>query len=576
MFEIPPVLAMLLGLIILPILPVCSRSAAFILFPFLALLLVLTLPLGAERTFSFLDYTLVPLQVDQLSRAFGIIFALIACLGGIYSLHLRDTGQQTAALLYAGGALGVTFCGDFFTLLVFWELMAVSSAYLIWARRTTASDKAGMRYLLMHLFGGSLLMAGIIIQVFQTGSPALTPFTPGESLAAWLILFGVALNAAVVPLHAWLPDSYPKGTVTGSVFLSAFTTKTAVYVLASLFPGWPILLVMGVTMTIYGVVFAFLANDIREILAYHIVSQVGYMVAGVGIGTELALNGTTAHAFSHILYKALLFMGTGAVLYSIGSSKLHELGGLASKMKWVLVFYMVAAFSISGAPLFNGFISKAIIVEAAGQSHYYIAKMLLILASVGTFLSVGVKLPYYTWFHTPKKEHKPRPIPRGMLTAMTLTSFLCIFYGIWPQTLYMELPYAMDYTPFTIAHLVEAVQILVMTFLAFWLVRAKLTPKNKISLDLDWFYRITAPGFRLVFIHAVNRLFGVCEEKSFALARALASLSRHPVQVLQNWVYPDRDYDQDLDRSPLANPMFVTILLTLLVFVWVLFRPAGS
>ncbi|MFW5863500.1 MAG: Na(+)/H(+) antiporter subunit D [Desulfohalobiaceae bacterium] len=575
MFEIPPVLAMLLGLVLLPLLPERTRSLAFIAFPFLALLLVLNLPLGAEKSFGFLDYELVPLQVDQLSRAFGIIFALIAFMGGIYSLHLRDTGQQLAALLYSGGALGVTFCGDFFTLLVFWELMAVSSAYLIWARRTPASDKAGLRYLLMHLFGGSLLMAGIIIQVFQTGSPALTSFAPGESVASWLILIGVALNAAVVPLHAWLPDSYPKGTVTGSVFLSAFTTKTAVYVLATLFPGWPILLVLGVTMTIYGVVFAFLANDIREILAYHIVSQVGYMVAGVGIGTELALNGTTAHAFSHILYKALLFMGTGAVLYSVGTSKLHELGALASKMKWVLVFYMVAALSISGAPLFNGFISKSIIVTAAGESHYYIAKMLLILASVGTFLSVGVKLPYYTWFHTPKKEHQPRPIPKGMLVAMALTSFLCIFYGIWPQALYMELPYAMDYTPFTIPHLVESLQILVTTFLAFWLVRAKLTPKNKISLDVDWFYRASAPGFRLVFVQGVNWFFGLCEDKAFAFAGSLARLSRHPVQVLRTWSSAERDYDQDLDRQPLANPMFATILITLLVFLYVLLRQGG-
>ncbi|MFW6217129.1 MAG: proton-conducting transporter membrane subunit, partial [Desulfohalobiaceae bacterium] len=270
-----------------------------------------------------------------------------------------------------------------------------------------------------------------------------------------------------------------------------------------------------------------------------------------------------------------LFMGTGTVLYSVGTSKLHELGALASKMKWVLVFYMVAALSISGAPLFNGFISKSIIVTAAGESHYYIAKMLLILASVGTFLSVGVKLPYYTWFHTPKKEHQPRPIPKGMLVAMALTSFLCIFYGIWPQALYMELPYAMDYTPFTIPHLVESLQILVTTFLAFWLVRAKLTPKNKISLDVDWFYRSSAPGFRLVFIQGVNWFFGFCEEKAFAFAGSLARLSRHPVQVLSTWSSPEREYDQNLDRQPLANPMFVTILLTVLVFVYVLFRQGG-
>jgi multicomponent Na+:H+ antiporter subunit D len=570
MVELPPVLIMWLGLVLLPFLPREIRPQAFILFPLAALIMILTTPVGTEKSLHLLNYEFVILKVTQLSRAFGIIFALIAFLGGIYSMHMKETGQQVSALIYSGGALGVTFCGDFFTLFIFWELMAVGSTYLIWARRTTASDRAGMRYLLMHLFGGSLLLIGIIIQVHSSGSLLLTSFVPGESLAAWFILAGVALNAAVFPLHAWLPDSYPKATVTGAVFLSAFTTKTAVYVLASLFPGWPILLVLGVVMTLYGVTFAFLANDIREILAYHIMSQVGYMVAGVGIGTELAINGTTAHAFSHILYKALLFMGAGAVLYSAGTSKLHELGALASRMKWVLIFYMVAALSISGAPLFNGFISKAIIVEAAGQSHLYVAKMLLILASVGTFLSVGIKLPYYTWFHTPKKEHTLKPIPKGMMVAMAITSFLCIFYGIFPGFLYMELPYDMVYNPFTIPHLVEVMQILIMTFIAFWIIREKLTPKNKISLDVDWFYRKATPGVRLAVVGGINWIYETCEVKAFDFAHYVARLSRHPIQVLRTLRYPSRDYDQDLDRAPLSTPMFLVLLTTVVVFILVI------
>jgi multicomponent Na+:H+ antiporter subunit D len=570
MFELPPVLVMWLGLLILPFLPRDIRPGAFILFPLAALIMILITPVGTEKSLHFLNYEFVILKVTQLSRVFGIIFALIAFMGGIYSMHMKETGQQISALIYSGGALGVTFCGDFFTLFVFWELMAIGSTYLIWARRTPASDRAGMRYLLMHLFGGSLLLIGIIIQAHSSGSLLLTSFAPGESLAAWFILAGVALNAAVFPLHAWLPDSYPKATVTGSVFLSAFTTKTAVYVLASLFPGWPILLIMGVVMTLYGVTFAFLANDIREILAYHIMSQVGYMVAGIGIGTELAINGTTAHAYSHILYKALLFMGTGAVLYSVGTSKLHELGGLASRMKWVLIFYMVAALSISGAPLFNGFISKAIIVEAAGQSHLYIAKMLLILASVGTFLSVGIKLPYYTWFHTPKKEHTVRPIPKGMMVSMAATSFLCIFYGIFPGALYMELPYEMIYNPFTVPHLVEVMQILIMTFIAFWIIRKKLTPKNKISLDVDWFYRKATPGARYVFVGGINRIYETCEVKAFEFADNMCKLARHPVQVLRTLRYPTRDYDENLDRPSLSTPMFMTILITVVVFILVL------
>jgi multicomponent Na+:H+ antiporter subunit D len=566
--ELPPVVAMWLGLIILPLLPKNFRPVAFLAFPLSALILVLTTPLGSTLTLPFANFELVLLQVTQLSRAFGIIFALIALMGGIYSLHMRETGQQTAALLYAGGALGVTFCGDFFSLLVFWELMAIGSTYLIWASRTTQARLAGMRYLLVHLFGGSLLLGGIIIQAHTTGSLLLTTFSPGESLAAWLILTGVALNAAVIPLHAWLPDSYPKATITGAVFLSAFTTKTAVFVLASLFPGWPILLIMGVAMTLYGATFAFLANDIREILAYHIVSQVGYMVAAVGIGTELALNGATAHAFSHILYKALLFMGAGAVLYATGTSKLHQLGGLAGRMRWVLAFYMVAALSISGAPLFNGFISKSIIVAAAGESHYYLAKFLLILAAAGTFLSVGIKLPYYTWFHEKKADHDLKPLPPGMYVAMGATAFLCIFYGLLPGYLYAELPYAMVYNPFTIPHLVEAIQLLIFTFLAFWLVRAKITPKDKISLDTDWFYRATAPAFHYVFVGKVNAFFEICELEAFRLADRVSRLSAHPVQVLRSWRAPERDFDADQDRQPLAIPVALTLLVTVLVAAW--------
>jgi len=570
--ELPPVLAMWLGLLILPLLPQKIRPVAFLAFPAVALYLVLTLPVGTVLTMPFAGYELVVLQVTDLSRVFGIIFALIALLGGIYSLHMRETGQQCAALLYAGGALGVTFSGDFFTLLVCWEVMVAGSTYLIWARRTKEAQGAGMRYLLYHLLGGGLLLGGIVIHVQTTGSLLLTSFTPGESMAAWLILAGVAINAAMVPFHSWLPDSYSKATVTGSVFLSAFTTKVAVYVLAVLFPGWPILLTMGVVMTLYGVTYAFLANDIREILGHHIVSQVGYMVAGIGIGTELAINGATAHAYNNILYKTLMFMCAGAVLYATGTSKLHQLGALASRMRWVLIFYIIGGLSISGAPLFNGFTSKFIILAAAGESYYYLAKFLLILASVGTFLSVGIKLPYYTWFHEKKADYQLKPIPTGMMAAMAVTSLLCIFYGIFPDFLYRKLPYLMvDFRPFIIPHLVEAIQILIFTFLGFWVVRAKLTPKDKISLDTDWFFRTSAPVFRKVFIGWVNAFFDTCDRLAFRFASFVSSLSIHPVLLLRTMRLPRREFDPDVDRSPLGVPIALTLLVTVLIAGWSLF-----
>jgi multicomponent Na+:H+ antiporter subunit D len=565
--EFPPALLFWLGALLLPFIPRVVRPWVFLAFPFASLLMILNMPVGTSVTVDFLRFELHVLEITQLSRIFGIIFSLIGVIAGIYALHMKDLGQQVAALTYGGGALLVTFAGDLYTLFVGWEVMALASTFLIWASRTEAANSTGMRYLLVHLFGGSMLLAGIILQVSSTGSVLIPSFAYGESLAAWLILGGVALNAAIPPLHAWLPDSYPKATVTGAIFMSALTTKSAVYVLASMFAGWDILIYLGVIMALYGVVYAVLANDIRELLAYHIISQVGYMVAGVGIGTYLAINGTAAHAFSHILYKALLFMGAGVVIYTTGRSKLTELGGFYRHQKLVYWLYMIGAFSISGFPLFNGFISKSIIVASAGESHYDIIMLLLILASIGTFLHTGLKLPYWTW-HGHDKGIKPTKTPKNMIAAMGTAAFFCTLFGVYPELLYRELPFAMDYRPYTVPHLVEAVQLLTFTFIAFWIYRHKLAGEPYIALDTDWFYRAARPYFRAVFITGVNRFFEFWEEKGFELADRVARLSAHPVQVMRTWRAPERDFDADQDRQPLGIPVALTLLVTVLVAAW--------
>ena len=395
---LPPAAVLLAGALILPFVGCKFRSAAFLLFTLAGLAVVFVLPDGAHLSFRFLDNDLALLRVDALSRVFGLVFAFIALAGGLYAFHLRDAGQQCAALVLAGGALGATFAGDLLTFYVFWEMMAASSVVLIWAGRNREARRAGLRYIYYHILGGGLLLVGILMQAGRTGSLAISALAPGESAASWLILLGLAVNAAVVPLHTWLSDSYPKATVTGAVFLSAFTTKTAVYALVRMCPGWEVLLWVGVGMTLYGVIFALLSDDIRGILAYHMVSQIGFMVAGVGLGTEMGLNGSTAHAFNNILYKTLLFMATGLVLQTTGRSRLSELGGLRSRQPAALVLYMIAAFSISGVPLFNGFISKSMAIGAAGEAGQEAAGLLMTLASLGTFLSIGLKLPHYTWF----------------------------------------------------------------------------------------------------------------------------------------------------------------------------------
>ncbi|MBX2992716.1 MAG: Na(+)/H(+) antiporter subunit D [Bacteroidetes bacterium] len=563
-----PALPMLLGAAILPLLPKSLRSTAFLFFPLASLVVVWMLPDGSLVTGKFMQYTLVLCQVDQLSRVFGIIFAFIAFAGGIYSLHINETGQQVAALLYAGCAVGITFAGDLLTLVMFWELMAIASAYLVWARRNADSGRAGMRYLLVHLFGGSLLLAGILLHSADTGSLDIVRLTEHGTIASWLILSGVALNAAVPPLHAWLADAYPRATVTGAVFLSAFTTKSAVYVLARMFPGMEILLIFGVIMTLYGVVFAVLANDIREVLAYHIISQVGYMVAGVGIGTEMALNGAVAHAYSHILYKALLFMGAGVVLHTTGTSKFSGLGGLAKSQPLTLWLFMVGAFSISGFPLFNGFISKSMIVSAAGEAHLDTPMLLLMLASVGTFLSIGLKIPALTWFGADRDIPVTKP-PVNMHVGMAVVAMLCFVYGVAPSLLYNMLPYTVTYEPYTAYHLMETVQILLFTFVAFWMLKSKFVSHPTITLDTDWFYRTPAAVIRRLIVDSPGRGFDWVEENVLIGVKYIANRARNPIFFSRNLQAPDADFDPDVYRPP-AEVLIALVLLGVVVLFGVI------
>jgi multicomponent Na+:H+ antiporter subunit D len=506
-------------------------------------------------------YNLVVSRVDGLSLAFAYVFTLIAFLGGVYSFHIKDLGQQVAALLYAGSALGVVFAGDWLTLYVFWEIMAISSVWLIWSARDLRSSRAGMRYLLMHLFGGVVLLAGILWHIDQTGSLLFNSLQPGG--AAALILLGFALNAAIPPLHTWLVDAYPEATITGSVFLSAFTTKAAVYVLARGFAGWEILVVAGTVMALYGVVFAFLENDIRRVLAYHIVSQVGYMVAGVGLGTEVAVNGATAHAFAHILYKGLLFMGAGTVLYATGRGKLTELGGIAAGLPWVLVFYMVGALSISGFPLLSGFVSKALVIHAAELDHRSWIVLLLSVASVGTFLSVGLKLPYFTWFGS-KRSLRLNAVPPGMYIAMALASVVNLAIGVAPEILYRVLPFAVEYRPYTASHLLETVELLAFTGLAFWFLRSKLYTKATLTLDFDWLYRTAAPLLRQLLVVRVNQGFAFIETVALDAARLVSRASVNPFAIGSN----PRSYDPDDDRSSVGVIVLVVIICFVVFLGW--------
>ena len=483
-----PSILFIAGAFLIPLLWGKVQKAYLLIIPAIAFLICIGASQGTYGVYNFLGHEIIFAKIDKLSLVFSYVFTIMAFIGMMYGLHVKDAGQHMAAYFYIGSALGVTFAGDYFTLFVFWEIMAFASAYLVFAQRDDAAVKAGFRYILVHIAGGVFLLGGIILHYAETGSIIFGPIEQNGSAAFYLIMIGFIMNAAVPPLHAWLADAYPEATVTGAVFMAAFTTKTAVYVLVRAFPGTEILVWLGVIMALYGVVYAVLENDCRRLLAYHIVSQVGYMVAGVGMGTYMTLNGSVSHAFAHILYKALLFMGAGAVIYMTGRRKLTELGGLYRTMPVTLTLYMIGGFAISAFPLFSGFVSKSMVVAGAAADHRPIVALLLTMASAGTFLHTGLKLPYYMFFGK-DSGLRPKEPPMNMLIAMGIAAFLCIAIGVVPGQLYNILPYPVHFEPYTGDHVTSALGILMFTALGFFLLLKKLDPEPTISADTDWFYR---------------------------------------------------------------------------------------
>ena len=551
--NLPPFLVLLMAAAVVAILPRRVRSWAFIAaFGVVVAQLLLWLEPGTTIEATWLGFDLTPMSVDKLSIVFALAFALVGMAGGLYALHMRDRGQQVAALLYAGAAMGVLFAGDLLTLLVFWEIMAVASAYLVYAGRFRNSSNAAMRYLLVHVTGGALLLAGILLHIGETGSVAFDLFE--VSLSGSLVLAGFAVNAAIPPLHGWLPDAYPEGSVTGMVFLSAFTTKTAVYTLLRGFAGWDILIYGGVAMALYGVVYAVLENDTRRLLAYHIVSQVGFMVAAAGIGTEMAVNGAAAHAFAHVLYKGLLVMGAGAVLYATGKSKMTALGGIVHLLPWVMVLYMIGGFAISGFPLLSGYVAKSIVIEAAEEVNLIWVALLLYAASIGTFLHTGLKLPYFTWFG-PRREMPVRPIPAGMYAGMGLAAMVCIGVGVYHYPFYAMLPYPIDFQPYTSYKLIHTAEYLTFTALAFWLFLEALKPKAAISIDTDWIYRKAARPADALVLTPIVAVFEAGARLRDAIVAYATRLVMQP-GISGNW-------EREVPVGVAAAGLFVTFLVLL-------------
>jgi multicomponent Na+:H+ antiporter subunit D len=510
--AVPPVLIFIAGALLLPFIPGRFKSAWMLLIPVIGFLNLLFLGEGTHFRVDFLDYQLVLGRVDKLSLLFAYVFHLISFIAILYALHVKDNLQQMMGLLYAGSALGAIFSGDLFSFFIFWEMLTVCSIFLIWARRTEAALGAGFRYLMVHAAGGLCLLAGIVIHVNHTGSIQFD-FLGLNGPGSYFIFLGFGLNCAWPLLHPWLTDSYPEATITGTIFLSAFTTKVAVYALARGFPGTEILIWIGAIMTGFPIFYAVIENDLRRVLAYSLVNQVGFMVCGIGIGTALAINGAVCHAFNDILFKGLLFMSMGAVMYRTGKINGTDLGGLYRTMPLTCIFCMVGAASISAFPLFSGFVSKSMVMDAAASGHMRIVWFILLFASAGVFHHAGIKIPYFAFF-SHDSGMRPKEAPIHMLLAMGIAAFLCIFIGVYPDPLYALLPYPVDYVPYTAPHVVGQTQLLFFSALAFTLLlRAGIYPAEIrcINLDSDWFYRKGGKVFFIFFDRVLNGLNRFCD-----------------------------------------------------------------
>ena len=521
----PPGLILVLGALFVPFLAKL-RTVLIIGLPVICLLFVWLLPDSYILSWSFMGFELEPIRVSVIGRLFATVFAVMTLVGGIYASRQATNFELTAALIYAGSAIGVTLAGDLITLFVFWELMAIGSTMVIWAAGHEAAYRASMRYLLIHLLGGVILMAGITGHIVETDSIRVTSLQL-ESIAQYLILAGFLINAGAPPLSAWIADAYPEASPSGTVFLSAFTTKTAVFTLIVMFPGTWILIPIGIYMIFYGIIYALLENDMRRILAYSIVNQVGFMVTGIGLGTEMAINGAAAHAFAHIIYKALLLMSAGAVLYRTGKRRCTELGGLFQTMPWTTLFGIIGALAISSFPFTSGFVSKSMIAQSAADQHLAIVWFALAAASAGVFLHAGIKFPWYVFFQQ-DSGLRPPEAPGNMQLAMFIFAFLCLFLGIYPQSLYALLPFAVNYEPYTAAHLVAQFQLLLFAGLAFFVMLPLMKRTLTISLDFDWFYRYLFKTLSMSLIQQASRLGSQLESlirQNFA--RLFDGLHRH-------------------------------------------------
>ena len=557
--NFPPGFIMIIGALLIPFLPHIIRQIYMMILVLISAY-SLTLGFGIHSTINVMGFDFILFQSDSLTLPFAIIFHIAAALNVIYGAHEKQWKQHVSIMSYSGAAIAAVHAGDLFTLFVWWEATAFTSVFLILAGNTYRSYRSAFRYILIQVTSGMFLLAGAIILLINDGSALLTKFDI-NSLYGQLIFIAFGIKAAFPLLNGWLQDSYPEASEIGTVALSTFTTKLAIFCFAKCFAGTELLIVIGAIMTFYPIFFAVIENDLRRVLTYSLNNQLGFMIVAIGIGTELAINGAVAHAFAHILYKGLLFMGMGAVLFRVGTCKASELGGLFKYMPITAVCTIIGAISISAFPLFSGFVAKSLIMSALGKEGLVLVYFMLLFASAGVLHHSGIKIPFFAFF-AHESGIKTKEAPLNMIIAMIIASALCILIGIFPSTFYQILPYEINYQPYDFSHVVGQLQLLTFAAFAFiclWHFKIYPPELNSTVLNSDWVYRKMIPGVLIPLLKLVERMNQKFEEV------IMISFSRTKI-LLSNTMLKNKVFDREVGSDTLIVIQIFTVFL-ILIFI---------
>ncbi|MBW2708247.1 MAG: Na+/H+ antiporter subunit D [Deltaproteobacteria bacterium] len=506
----------LLGLI-LPFLRGGGWRPLLFIPPVVAIFLALQLQVGRYWEVDYVGQVLVLGRVDALSLPFIILFAFMTLICTTFSFHVRDKAQHVAALFFMAGAFGSVLAGDYWTLYIFWQGMTVSSSFLIWLNRSPDASKTGFLYMMLLLLSSVLLLAGILLRERVLGNFL---FSSADADLMWhfdwLILGAFAINAAVIPLHAWMTQGIPKATIPGAVFLSIFGIKTAVYAMARCFAGLDLLIILGVCTALYGAVYAIFSNNIRRILAYLLISQVGLMIMGIGMNSKAALNGAIALAYAHTFYMALLLMAMGSVIYATHEELLGRMGNLFRKLPFVAALTLMGILALCAVPFFSGFTGVSLIFEEAlklqtpipGEFLVPVLALAMILIILG-----GVRLPFFL-FRSESTETKEslQPLPGNMLVAMGMAGAFCLLQGIFPEVLNRHLPYPLEERSLTLFKLAVGFLFPAATLLLFIFLRPLLRPGTNELPDFEWLYRLIGRSIMALFSKPLSWMDGIWSE----------------------------------------------------------------